>query len=78
MLLSWFSGTTPTGRRSNQTITLPASSIHPIMGLLVISLQTTMVQAQTFRTTTSSLLAKQEMLTDFGCLVFTEHADKQD
>jgi hypothetical protein len=48
MLLSWFGGPTPIGTRSDQIITLPAASIHPIMGLLVITLQMRLVKAQTF------------------------------
>jgi hypothetical protein len=73
-LLSWFSGTTPTDRRSNQTITLPAASIHPIMGLLFISLQMTLVEADIPSYHKLPLLTKQEMLTHFSYLVFTEHA----
>jgi hypothetical protein len=79
MLLPWFSGITPTGRRSNQTITLPAASIHPIIGL-VSRFPADNIGAGTHIPSYYKLplLAKQEMLKYFGCLVFTEHAGTQD
>jgi hypothetical protein len=57
---------------------LSAASSQTIMGLSVVSLQMTLVQAQTLNSHKLLMSAKWEMLTHFSCLVLAEQGSKQE